>query len=185
MKKTDPSRGDIYWADLEPVKGSEQGGSRPVFVISNNLMNKTAPICICVPITRPGEKIKKYPFNVEFEKEDWLISQEAITEIERLGNSFANAGGFLLCNQARAISKNRLYVRMGRFENESNLKKVEEAIIHSFGLNICESCETPLRIGGLKCAKCHKVHSKRCMGCGTIHSIKYKFCPECGRVVKR
>ncbi|WP_342495651.1 type II toxin-antitoxin system PemK/MazF family toxin [Bacillus sp. FSL K6-0994] len=180
MGRMEPSRGDIYWADLEPVKGSEQGGFRPVFVVSNNLMNQTAPICICVPITRDGEKVKNYPFNVQFDSGDWIIDTEAIQSIKKMGNSFANQGGFLLCNQARAISKNRLHVRMGTFKNNSQLKKVEDAIIHSFGLNLCEKCETPLRPGGLKCGKCNRVHSKKCSGCKTIHSVKNNFCPQCG-----
>ncbi|MBR0602802.1 hypothetical protein HF695_10765 [Bacillus safensis] len=180
MGRMKPSRGDIYWADLEPVKGSEQGGFRPVFVVSNNLMNLTAPICICVPITRTPVN-KNYPFLVEFEQNDWIINDNAVKEIEKMGNKFANQGGVLLCSQARAISKERLHVKMGTFKDDTQLKKVEEAIIHSFGLNLCEKCDTPLRPNGLKCGKCHHVHSKKCFGCKTVHSTKNNFCPQCGR----
>lgn len=61
-----PIRGDIYWANLEPVAGSEQGGCRPVLIISNNLMNKKAPVVIAIPITRSGEKAKAGPFNLPY-----------------------------------------------------------------------------------------------------------------------
>ncbi|MED0665687.1 type II toxin-antitoxin system PemK/MazF family toxin [Bacillus badius] len=181
MTDKHPSRGDIYWANLEPVKGSEQGGSRPVFVISNDLMNQTASICIVIPITRPGEKVKNYPFNIKFESSDWSITPKAIEAINELGNSFAGQGGYLLCNQARAFSKERLLVKMGTFNSDIQLRKVEDAIIHSYGLDICTSCGTPHRPGGLKCFKCGKRYQKKCFGCGRTNPLNFKYCPDCGR----
>lgn len=56
-----PVRGEIYWANLEPVQGSEQGNSRPVLIVSNNLMNENAQIVIAVPLTRSGERTGPCP----------------------------------------------------------------------------------------------------------------------------
>lgn len=182
MPEERPLRGDVYWANLEPVTGSEQGGYRPVFIMSNNLMNQKAPIIIVIPITRAGEQVKQYPFNIPFDAKDWNISAHAIREITDLGFSFAGQGGYILCNQARAISKERLLVKMGNFTSDSYLKRVENAIIDAFGLNICKACEMPLRPNSLSCAnpKCRKVHSKKC-NCSRIYPMSYLYCPECGR----
>lgn len=187
MSKDQPRRGDVYWTDLEPVTGSEQGGFRPVFIMSNNMMNQKATIVIGIPITRAGEKVNNYPFNVPFQSTDWDITQEAIREISKLGNKFAvGQSGFILCNQARAISKDRLLVKMGSFISDDYLNKVESAITDAFGLNICAACEVPLRPRSLSCAnpRCRKVHSKKC-SCSRINPIHYLYCPDCGRRGKR
>jgi mRNA interferase MazF len=57
MKKTTPQQCEIYWANLNPTKGSEQFGKRPVVVVSGNTMNEHLPVCIVCPIST---KIKKY-----------------------------------------------------------------------------------------------------------------------------
>jgi len=182
MSSSNPLRGDIYWSNLEPVKGSEQGGFRPVFIVSNNLMNKTAPFVMGIPITRPGDKVKNHPFNVEFQANDWDITQEAIDEITQLGHGFAGKGGFLLCNQTRAFSKERLLVKMGVFKNNIHIDQIEDALIHSLGLSLCTACDSPLRPNSTHCPnpRCQKRHHQNCT-CGRNNPLNFKYCPDCGR----
>lgn len=76
-----PIRGDLYWANLEPVKGSEQGGSRPVLIMSNNIMNRTAPIIVAIPMTRAEEKISAGPFNIPFKISTAEIIEENVKNL--------------------------------------------------------------------------------------------------------
>lgn len=179
LQSQHPLRGQIYWADLEPVKGSEQGGSRPVLIMSNDLMNQKAEIVLILPITRPGEVTKHYPFNVAFNNSDWEIDNNAITELRKKGHNFAGVGGYILCNQVRAFSKKRLLTKIGELINDQLLLQAEVALKDSLGFTICSSCNTPLRPGSLKC-RCGKRHSVKC-SCKKINPIHYKHCPDCGR----
>lgn len=186
MSKQAPRRGEVHWGDLEPVKGSEQGGFRPVLVISNNLMNQTAPIVIVVPISRNGEKVKAGPFNVPYQSSLLQVDQQAVQELAKMGFQYAGQNGVLLCNHARSISKDRLIKRVGTFlPNRKVLEQVEQAISHSYGLDGCDNCDFPLRPNGLICANCQKVHRSKCLGCGLVVDHKFSFCPHCGRVVPK
>jgi len=178
-----PLRGNIYWADLEPVKGSEQGGFRPVFIVSNILMNKFAPIVIAIPMT---SKVKEAPFNIQYSVTDYSINQSAINQLKANGHFFKVESGFILCNQSRSISKDRLIKKIGEFTNEEIVAKVSEAIIHSYGLNVCSSCETPLIPNSTHCISkaCRKAHSVKCPDCKEISPLKFRYCPNCGRSLK-
>ena len=113
-------RGDIYYADLSPVVGSEQGGLRPVLIIQNDVGNKYSPTVIAAAITSKTGKTK-LPTHIGIE-----------------ANLDSLKGGLLrdsvvLLEQVRTIDKQRLKEKMGHLD-ESVMKSVNEAIAVSFGL---------------------------------------------------
>ncbi|MBE7140819.1 type II toxin-antitoxin system PemK/MazF family toxin [Bacillus sp. FSL K6-2822] len=180
-------RGDIYWADLSPVKGSEQGGARPVFVVSNNLMNVYASIVSVVPMTRTSHKPSENAFKIPYYTEDIAIEKDAIKNL-RQQNYYFNPkdNGTFLCSQARAISKDRLIEKVGRFTEDTYrtyLSKVENALVDTFGLDSCTSCEVPLGPEAMFCKACKTFYRTKCMNCGKIHSLENNYCPECGKRV--
>ena len=108
-------RNEIYYADLNPVKGSEQGGIRPVLVIQNDTGNKHSPTTIVAAITSKEEKAK-LPTHVE------VVS----CGVER--KSLA------LLEQIRTIDKSRLIKYVGELDG-ATVKEINEAIGISLGLN--------------------------------------------------
>lgn len=110
-------RGDIFLADLDPGRGSEQKGRRPVLVLQNNMGNKFSPTIIIAPIT--GSKSKNViPTHV-------LIKQE-ISGLEM--------DSLVLLEQLRAIDKERLITKLGEL-NKVQIMEVEEATLISLGLD--------------------------------------------------
>ena len=109
-------RGDIVVANLEPIKGSEQGGTRPVLIIQNDVLNMYAPTTIVAPIT---SKIytKEYPTNVQFFSASSGLKKEST----------------ILLNQIRTIDKKRINKKIGALSNEI-MEKVDNAIKTSLGL---------------------------------------------------
>ena len=109
-------RGDIYYADLSPVVGSEQGGIRPVLIVQNDIGNKYSPTVIAAAIT--SQKDKSYlPIHIEVNAENCGLAKDSIVLLE----------------QVRTIDKRRLKERMGRLD-ESSMTAVNDAITVSFGL---------------------------------------------------
>ena len=103
-------RGDIYYADLRPVIGSEQGGIRPVLVIQNNVGNRHSPTVICAAITSKMNKAK-LPTHVELDAEKYDLMKDSVVLLEQL----------------RTIDKQRLKDKVCRLDNEI-LKKVDRAL---------------------------------------------------------
>jgi len=95
-------RGEIYLANLNPVSGSEQGGTRPVLIVSRDALNQNAPLVIGVPITGRGNKSRLYPTHVELKAGEGGLSKDSV----------------VLCEQVRAISKDRLTKRLGQLSTE-------------------------------------------------------------------
>lgn len=89
-------RGDIYWADLNPVIGSEQGGLRPVLILSHNVFNEKSGTVIAVAITSQPQRAG-YPLTLELvdtalPKKSWIkISQVRILSTKRIGKKIAKA----------------------------------------------------------------------------------------------
>ena len=89
-------RGDIHWADLNPVIGSEQGGLRPVLILSHNVFNERSGTVIAVAITSQPQRAG-YPLTMELEgtklpKKSWVkISQIRTLSTKRIGKKIANA----------------------------------------------------------------------------------------------
>ena len=110
-------RGDIYFADLSPVIGSEQGGLRPVLVIQNDTGNKYSPTVITAAITSQTNKTK-LPTHIELYTEKFGLAKNSI----------------ILLEQIRTIDKRRLKKKMGSLDDDS-MEKVNAAISISFGLS--------------------------------------------------
>lgn len=91
------TRGDVYYAELDPTQGSEQGGTRPVVIVSRDALNASAPIVVIVPLTGKENKRKTYPTHLEV----------------RAGEGGVDKDSVALCEQIRSISKSRLKVRVG------------------------------------------------------------------------
>ncbi len=89
-------RGDMHWADLNPVIGSEQGGLRPVLVLSHNVFNERSGTVIAVAITsqpqRAGYPLTMELGDTEFPKKSWVkISQIRTLSVERIGRKIGKA----------------------------------------------------------------------------------------------
>lgn len=110
-------RGDIYYADLSPVIGSEQGGVRPVLIVQNDVGNKYSPTIIVAAITSQINKAK-LPTHIEINAEEY----------KRL-----NKDSVILLEQIRTIDKKRLKEKVGSISKDLILK-VDEALIISLGL---------------------------------------------------
>ena len=110
-------RGDIYYADLSPVVGSEQGGIRPVLVVQNNVGNKHSPTVIAAAITSQIGKAR-LPTHIELSARTYGLSRDSVVLLE----------------QVRTIDKRRLKERMGRLD-ETLMQQVDSALAVSFGLS--------------------------------------------------
>ena len=110
-------RGDIYYADLRPVIGSEQGGVRPVLIIQNDIGNKHSPTVICAAITSKMNKAK-LPTHIELDAGKYNMVKDSV----------------ILLEQIRTIDKRRLREHMGHLD-EKQMSMVDTAIAVSFGLN--------------------------------------------------
>ena len=109
-------RGDIYYADLSPVVGSEQGGIRPVLVIQNNVGNKHSPTIICAAITSKMNKAK-LPTHIELSAARYHMVKDSV----------------ILLEQLRTIDKRRLRDKVCHLDAEI-LQKVNHALCISLEL---------------------------------------------------
>lgn len=117
-------RGDIYYADLSPVVGSEQGGVRPVLIVQNDMGNRYSPTVIAAAITSKTGKTK-LPTHIE-------VSADA--ELSGIQSCGLAKNSVILLEQIRTIDKRRLKERMGKLD-ERTMQQVDGAIGISFGLN--------------------------------------------------
>lgn len=118
-------RGDIYYADLSPVIGSEQGGLRPVLIVQNDVGNKYSPTVIAAAITSKMSKAK-LPTHI-----DVFASQVGLAK-----------DSVILLEQIRTIDKKRLKEKMGHLD-DSVMTEVNDAITVSFGLNEAPATDIP------------------------------------------
>lgn len=109
-------RGDIYYADLSPVIGSEQGGIRPVLIVQNDVGNRFSPTVIAAAITSQKDKAR-LPTHIQ---------------VNSVGSGLAKDSVVLL-EQIRTIDKRRLKEHMGRLD-EHSMDRVDQALQISFGL---------------------------------------------------
>lgn len=110
-------RGDIYYADLRPVIGSEQGGIRPVLIVQNDMGNKHSPTVICAAITSKMNKAK-LPTHVELDAERYGIVKDSV----------------ILLEQVRTIDKSRLKERVCHLDNDA-LRRIDKALRVSLSLD--------------------------------------------------
>ena len=109
-------RGDVYYADLRPVVGSEQGGVRPVLIIQNNVGNRHSPTVICAAITSRMNKAK-LPTHVELPTRECEMIKDSV----------------ILLEQLRTIDKQRLKERICHIDDELQ-RKVDRALMVSLEL---------------------------------------------------
>ena len=110
-------RGDIYYADLSPVVGSEQGGLRPVLIVQNDVGNRHSPTVIAAAITSRHDKAR-LPTHIEVEAGESGLARDSVVLLE----------------QIRTLDKRRLREKMGSLDDRS-MSAVDSAISISFGLN--------------------------------------------------
>lgn len=109
-------RGDIYYADLSPVVGSEQGGVRPVLIVQNDVGNRFSPTVIAAAITSQKDKAR-LPTHIQLQAAGSGLARDSIVLLE----------------QIRTLDKQRLKERMGRLD-EASMTRVDQALQVSFGL---------------------------------------------------
>ena len=111
------ARGELYYADLSPVIGSEQGGLRPVLIIQNNVGNKYSPTVIIAAITSQISKAK-LPTHIELDKSKYPLTKDSVVLLEQL----------------RTLDKLRLKEKIGCLD-ESAMRKIDVALMISLGIN--------------------------------------------------
>ena len=111
-------RGDMFYADLSPVVGSEQGGIRPVLIIQNDLGNRYSPTVIAAAITSQTNKTK-LPTHIELGE----------------NTSGLKSNSVVLAEQIRTIDKSRLKEKIGHIEDSEIINQLNNALGVSFGLD--------------------------------------------------
>ena len=109
-------RGEVFYADLSPVVGSEQGGVRPVLIVQNEIGNRHSPTVIAAAITSQTNKAK-LPTHIALSAPDYGLPRDSVVLLE----------------QIRTIDKRRLREHMGRLD-AAMMNQVDNAIAVSFGL---------------------------------------------------
>ena len=110
-------RGDVYYADLRPVVGSEQGGIRPVLIVQNDIGNKHSPTVICAAITSKMNKAK-LPTHIELDSARYDIDKDSV----------------ILLEQLRTIDKKRLKDKVCHLDRDI-MDKVNRGLLISLELN--------------------------------------------------
>jgi len=110
-------RGDMFYADLSPVIGSEQGGIRPVLIIQNDTGNKYSPTVIVSAITSQMNK-NKLPTHIALDSEEFGLKADSV----------------VLAEQIRTIDKSRLKEKIGHIDDNSIMGRINNALGVSFGL---------------------------------------------------
>ena len=109
-------RGELYYADLSPVVGSEQGGLRPVLIIQNDVGNKYSPTVIIAAITSQIQKAK-LPTHIELTKDHYNLPKDSVVLLEQL----------------RTLDKLRLKEKIGILDDNA-MKKIDVALMISLGI---------------------------------------------------
>ena len=116
MASLNVKRGDIFYADLSPVVGSEQGGIRPVIIIQNDIGNRYSPTVIVAAITSQINKAK-LPTHVEISSEEYGLNRDSVVLLEQIRN----------------LDKKRLKEKIGHM-TEDDMKKVNKSLLISLNL---------------------------------------------------
>ena len=118
-------RGDLYYANLNPYFGSEQGGTRPVLVLQNNMGNFFCPTLIVAPLTSKWSRKKELPV------------QYTLESVQELGQK-----SVVLLEQIKTIDKRRILSYIGKVSREE-MRAVDEALQVSLDIHIPEEMEAP------------------------------------------
>ena len=110
-------RGELYYADLSPVVGSEQGGVRPILIVQNDTGNKYSPTIIAAAVTSKLDKAR-LPTHIELSAKEFGLSKDSV----------------ILLEQIRTLDKRRLKERIGEL-SPLTMQKVNSALLISLGFN--------------------------------------------------
>ncbi|RLC13607.1 MAG: type II toxin-antitoxin system PemK/MazF family toxin [Deltaproteobacteria bacterium] len=114
----DVRRGEIYFVNLNPVKGREQAGRRPVLILSNNILNRL-PLVVTVVVGTKGENISRdYPTNVRVPSSESGLSMETV----------------FLCFQIRSLDPARFPGKAAGMASDKILEQIEDAVRYCLGL---------------------------------------------------
>lgn len=113
----DVKRGEVFYADLSPVVGSEQGGIRPVLIVQNDIGNRHSPTVIAAAITSKHDKTN-LPTHIALKSGQCGLTRDSV----------------ILLEQVRTLDKKRLREHMGRVDDQI-MRRVDNAIAVSFGLS--------------------------------------------------
>ena len=116
-------RGEIYDARLEPTEGSEQGGTRPIIIVSRDAINLSSPVVIVVPCTTYRKNKRLYPTQVLIQVPDGGLSQDSVA----------------MADQIRVLSKTRLLNMRGIVSNEV-MTQLEKALLIAMDLPGQDEC---------------------------------------------
>ena len=108
-------RGELYYADLSPVVGSEQGGVRPILIVQNDTGNKYSPTIIAAAVTSKLDKAR-LPTHIELSAKEFGLPKDSV----------------ILLEQIRTLDKKRLKERIGELDS-SKMQKVNVALLISLG----------------------------------------------------
>lgn len=114
-------RGELYYADLSPVVGSEQGGVRPILIVQNDVGNKYSPTVIAAAVTSKINKAK-LPTHIELEAAEFGLTKDSVVLLE----------------QIRTLDKRRIKDRIGEL-SPPYMRKVDTALLISLGFNAKEA----------------------------------------------
>lgn len=118
-------RGEIYIANLNPFVGSEQGGTRPVIVLQNNIGNYFSPTLVVAPLTSKVKEKKKLPTHYIIQNDEELTDESLV-----------------LLEQVKTIDKQRVLRYVGRVSDE-DMEGIEKALKVSLGMDIPAEIEAP------------------------------------------
>ncbi|WP_154983173.1 type II toxin-antitoxin system PemK/MazF family toxin [Paenibacillus xylanexedens] len=161
-------RGDIYIADLEPVRGTEKGKQRRVLIVSNDIGNDLGTTVIALPITgEVTEKRKRMPMFVE------LIPND---------HNGQTKTALIDCGQIRVLSKKERISDYKGYVEEAIMKKVDVALETSLALKRCHSCDYVLMPNKKHCVnkECRIALVEVCSNCSCEVDVRFNFCPNCG-----
>lgn len=168
-KKFNCQRGELYLADLNPTKGSEQGGIRPVLILQNNFVNRlfNTTIVAAVSSSQNAKDAQNFPTNVF---------------INRRGN--LKNDSVVKLTQIILVDKEERFIKYIDKLTDKEMEEVDKAM--KFNLAIgdkCNKCGNLIELNGLICKKCKNIVKKECSECKSILNLDWLYCPICGKEV--
>lgn len=160
-------RGDVYFADLNPTRGSEQAGDRPVVVVQNDVGNKYSPVTVVAVMTASfNEKELRYPQCVFVDKKYTGLQDHSVVFADHIRN----------------VDWRQRFRRYVCTLPDEIMREIGEAMALNLGLTTCPSCGTPVRSSDQVCPNrvCVRQLRVRCLCCGEYISTQWRYCPQCG-----
>lgn len=168
-KKFNPQRGEIYLADLNPTKGSEQGGIRPVLVLQNNMVNKLFNTTIVAAISSSQNALdaREFPTNVFINKRGNLKNDSVVK-----------------LTQIILVDVNARFMKYMETLTDKEMEEVDKAMKFNLVLgDKCSNCGNIIELNNLICKKCKNIVKKECSKCKSILDLDWLYCPKCGKEV--